>query len=346
MTKEISNKIKFYNLILIVLIFMYHSDGKYYLHIGPYLEVLGTMGLSFFFITSAFFMFRGLRKDNLGKRILKRFKTILVPYLFWNLLFFAVFAIRDIYVRQTPLKTVLYRIAFQPYNDVMWYLSALFVFSLLAGPLFYVMRNKLAAISFLAVSSGLVIFFFILHAEDVVAAFSLGWWVVKIFKYLPIYFLGGYIGFYHSDRLKTGLKTAPLFLLLTLIILLLMVKFDYIGALYWILWILSPIAAWFSVPESMFKRFKVMDAICEPSFFMYVFQLMDFYIWQWIFEGRFSSERTYNLAILGASFITVYVLFYILKLVFPRLLGIATGFRSGKEPVFSVKKRQASIKEN
>lgn len=331
MTKEISNKIKFYNLILIVLIFMYHSDGKYYLRIGPYLEVLGTMGLAFFFMISAFFMFANLNEDNVKKQVGKRFKTILLPYLFWNVLFYGVFAISDIYIRQTPFRTVLYRIAFQPYNEVLWYLSALFIFSMLSLPLYYLLRKKWRAIAFLVITSGLVVFFLIYRAESVVSAFELGWWIVKIFKYLPIYFLGAYVGFFHKDRLSIRFPYSVIFFVLTLVCLVVMYKLDYIGPLYWAMWVISPIMAWFALPESIFKKSKVLDFLCEPSFFMYEFQLLDFWIWQWVFANVIHGEKAFNLTVLGVSFVFTYVLYYLLKLVAPPVLSVATGFRSERK---------------
>ena len=332
MTHAISNKIKVYNLILILFIFMYHSDAKYYFKWSNLPYVMGSFGLAFFFMTSGYFMFRGMNGDNAIKRSLKRIKTVFLPYAFWNLLFFSIFLIRDKNYRKIEIKTFLYRFFFQPYNEVLWYLFALFVFSILAFIVYRIISNKTGAALFIAVLSVLVLVFCIFKAEAVVGSSPIGWWIVKIFPYMPIYYFGGVAAIYFEKHLSSSVKAAPVFILLSAVIIVLKWKYDHILVLGWALLFVAPIIFWYAVPEKAFEKGdRIINALCEPSFLIYEAQLLAFWIWQSIYDGHISDKGTYEKCVCISALISIYIVFYLSKLLLPHLLAIATGFRSGKD---------------
>ena len=332
MSKAISNKIKVYNLILILWIFLYHSDAKYHLRLNYLTDILGPCGLSFFFMISGYFMFKGMNKDNALKRSLKRIKTLFVPYTFWNLVFFIFFALNDISFRQVGLKTFLFRFFFQPFNDVLWYLFTLLIFSLMAFILYPVLKNRISAIVFMILLTGAVILVTMVFGEKTVDSMKLGWWLVKILPYIPMYCFGGVIAF-HLDRfLSVSVKNIPLFLIASPVLVLLKYKFDHIVILGWVLLFLSPIIFWLALPDRLFEKGeKMIGMLCEPSFFIYEVQLMAFWIWQNLLYGHIQGAKAYETAACIFALISIYIVFYLSKLLLPHHLAIATGFRSGKD---------------
>ena len=82
MDGKISNKISFLSLIMIVGVIMYHSDLRY---LSDYATILSMVIMPYFFAVSGFFAVRGLTRTNCFERIKKRVKTLLIPYILWNL---------------------------------------------------------------------------------------------------------------------------------------------------------------------------------------------------------------------------------------------------------------------
>lgn len=331
MTKEISNKIKAYSTALILIIFAYHSDAKFYIHLDPLALYLGTFGLAFFFMSSGYFMFAGQADvARVKERSLKRIKTLLLPYLFWNGVFFLYFFISDKYFRKVQLWPVVRRLLFQPYNDVLWYLFTLFLFSLLAWPAMYIMRKKIPALIFIGVLIALVMVFCIFNAEAVVAALPEGWWIVKIFPYAPLYYFGGFIAMHMNKLSVKSFKFSWIFMILSVLIIVAKFKYDHIQWFAWILLFAFPIVSWLALPEKIFISSKFLDIVCEPSFFIYEFQLMAMWICGKLATDKIADTRTSLITNLVVAILFSYLAYYVSKLIIPWVLDIATGFRSGR----------------
>ena len=342
MTKELSNKIKVYNIFFIIFIFFFHCDARFYV---PYMEplsyIIGSLGLSFFFTISGYFMFAGMNDENALKRSLKRIKTLFLPYAFWNLVFYIYFIASDVYFRQSQPSKVLYRFLFQPYNDVLWYLFALFLFSIVAFLTYRVIKNVLAAWIFLCVISATIVIVFVINQAWVCEHISIGWWLTKITPYIPMYLFGGIVGLHYRDGLKVKAKSFawPVFLLASFAVVLIKYKFDEVPIVYWLSMFFGPVILWKAIPENIFKAGKIIDFICEPSFLIYEFQLMSFWIWQSVFYRFDMTPAARERLICLCAYVFIYILFYACKAVCPHLLGIATGFRNGKD--FTKKEKKA-----
>ena len=334
MIKEISNKIKVYNIFFIYFIFFFHCDARFYIFlVEPLSYIIGSIGLSFFFMISGYFMFAGMRDDNAVKRSLKRIKTLFLPYIFWNLVFYIYFVIRDPYMRKTPLKTVLFRFAFQPYNDVLWYMSTLFIFSIVAFLLYKIIKNKVVAFVFLAAISIVLVIVCVINQAWMVENLKLGWWITKITPYIPMYLFGGIAGLHYKEKIKEpeAKWVWPLFFVLSCGLILFKYKFDEVPICYWLSMFFGPIIMWFGLPDKWFKDNKIIDFLCEPSFLIYEFQLMSFWIFQAIYKNFGFTDKQRELLIWFSALVFIYAVYYISKKFTPHLLGIATGFRSGSE---------------
>ena len=50
------------------------------------LTSMGSLGVTFFFIKSAFLLYYNLNRDNMKGKIIRRLKTLGIPFLIWNVL--------------------------------------------------------------------------------------------------------------------------------------------------------------------------------------------------------------------------------------------------------------------
>ena len=334
MTREISTKIKVYNIFFIIFIFFYHCDAKFYLPgIVPLSYIIGSLGLSFFFMISGYFMFAGMTDENALKRSLKRLKTLLLPYVVWNAIFLIYFCISNPPMRETPVGKIVYRFIFQPYNDVLWYLFALFIFSIPAFLVYKILKKKIPAVICLSIVSILIVVFCVINQEWMVYNIPIGWWLTKITPYIPMYYFGGFIGLHYRDGLKVPVKTWiwPVFLVLSIGLVLLKYKFDDVAIIYWISMFTGPVILWFALPDAFFKPNRFVDVLCEPSFLIYEFQLMAFWIWQGIYKNLIRSVKWREIMVCASAYVFIYIVFYLLKFIAPHVLGILTGFRNGKD---------------
>ena len=98
--------------------------------------------MSWFFGITGFLLFRNLRFQNLGSKLLSRVKTLLVPYTLWCLLYVvkSIFQGNSWTLRQVFEQTFLLRV--WPPLPSFWYIYAVFLFSLLSPVFLVLFRNE------------------------------------------------------------------------------------------------------------------------------------------------------------------------------------------------------------
>jgi len=133
-----------------------------------------------FFMISGYLFYSNIRnwKDCLPK-IKKRMRTLLVPYLLWNLLFVLVFLALALlpvskFVNNTQivdnvrhfihhgdlLGIVSYLYWPQPVNIILWYVRDLFIFVLFTPLLYFILKNKKVAwATMLLLAAGTIMFY-------------------------------------------------------------------------------------------------------------------------------------------------------------------------------------------
>ena len=154
---------------------------------------LGAVAVPFFFLVSGIALFRNYRPNLFKQKLSRRVKTLLIPYLIWNIIGL-LFAICYTY---TPLSQFISgREAFSPtisnilegiflykYNYPFWFMYALIIFVLLT-PIFHLLlsRKWLGLLPIIAFS-------FLCFLTQPILGLNL--------SFLVFYFLGCYIGKYH-----------------------------------------------------------------------------------------------------------------------------------------------------
>lgn len=112
-----------------------------------------------FFMISSYLFYRNFRSDKLMEKWRSRLRTILIPYLLWNALYYAAYATvtRIPVIRQfigkppVPLTVGAFMEALLHYgcNPVFWYLFQLILLILLAPVLYFILKRAAGGVLFL-----------------------------------------------------------------------------------------------------------------------------------------------------------------------------------------------------
>ena len=147
MKQEFSNRIKYYNFILCILVILIHAENS-----GIFLErveMLNTieyivvekfarLAIAGFFLCSGYLFYRNFTMDKLGAKWKSRFFSTVIPFGVWNLLYFLLHyvltkvpVLSGIFGNEAiplNLREILEALLFYKYNPVFWFLQFLIVF--------------------------------------------------------------------------------------------------------------------------------------------------------------------------------------------------------------------------
>ena len=107
-----------------------------------------------FYILSGYLLFKGLTAGTFGVKIMNRIRRLLIPFLAWNALFVVVYlaaapfvphiALRVEMFELTTLSGVLskfFNFTMTPIDGPLWFIRDIFVYSLFALPMLWIMRR-------------------------------------------------------------------------------------------------------------------------------------------------------------------------------------------------------------
>jgi len=278
MTKEASRKISFLNLFMTLTIVLYHMkwypsapknfasgfDEALNTFLYNYCDMGGFLAMSFFFTTSGFLYYANLSSEAPVKHALSKLKTrvytLLIPYLIWNtvMLLFSDIKINSV-------SDILVKYTLDPACGQLWYLLAIFFFSLFSPLVAYLSRKRYLMNIFLAV---MLIFIILKNSSVIPSLFTapeIWWWYGNPFFYLPAYLIGVIIALnFGTAALNVSLpstlpyKILSIALTITTVGLLLLgfSNFEALGVGYLLpyAYYLAPIVLWLTISNSFFTR--------------------------------------------------------------------------------------------
>lgn len=122
-------------------------------------DTLGQIAVPGFFMVSAVLFYRSFSWNKLAAKWRSRMKSILIPYMLWNFLYYAAYAIATrlpgisyfMGKEAVPVTAgAVYRAVFHyHYNPVFWYLYQLILLIVLAPVLYLLLKRKLTGMCFL-----------------------------------------------------------------------------------------------------------------------------------------------------------------------------------------------------
>lgn len=164
------NKVTTVNFILAIMVVLLHSQNILIygdvmgtvVHGGEYLisNTIGDLAVPSFFMLSSYLFYRNYDKSKIVSKYKARAKSVLLPYLIWNLLYYVAFVLlvrlpvvssimqtQGVPISFTELLTSL---VFYKYNGVYWFMYQLILFIILS-PLIYMLISRKAGIVVLVI---------------------------------------------------------------------------------------------------------------------------------------------------------------------------------------------------
>lgn len=211
MNKTISQRITVINLIMTAIIVIYHSSfspelidvtqNKYNIYLNNAIGNLALLAMSCFFAMSAFLLFRNLTFENYVEKIKKRFFSLFVPYLIWQI---GEAILKSVVIgkRAKPIETfskifLLYK---WPPNGPLWYLYAIFLLAILSPLLLTMFKNKRFSSIMLILLSILAYYSL---SIDIIKTGALDKTLIpNLLDCISAYLLGAYYGHFCSKKHK------------------------------------------------------------------------------------------------------------------------------------------------
>lgn len=171
-----------------------------WLHAGECLisSIPGQIAVPGFFILSGFLFFRGIISEDgaqkaavgseggkngflpvrMKEKLKRRVRTLLIPYLLWNFLYFVIYLICG----KAEPKEFFSAVFLYSCNPVFWYLQQLILIKLIAPLLYFIMKKRIPAVIWLAFIFILAVLYDRIHSvvdirfinEDALFYYSLG----------------------------------------------------------------------------------------------------------------------------------------------------------------------------
>lgn len=327
MDGKISNKISFLSLIMIVGVIMYHSDLRY---LSEYATILSMVIMPYFFAVSGFFAVRGLTRANCFERIKKRVKTLLIPYILWNLVQVIYYLIGSGFSYRLSFKEAVNSLLFSPMCIPSWYLFSLFIIILFLPLYSFFFTSKTKG------TIGLVLSFIIAFAayswfvDDLVKLGTAGGFIVKTIQYSPAFTLGAYATLFDEKTLSVSTKRALITIPVAVCALLgLCLSFGKSNEIFIFITNIYPLIFWEMHPESLFTNKKVTQKLTDPCMFLCMSHIMMCEIVKRI--GCFPNNIRFELIVLPVAVVITYALYYILQRYLPWVIGPLTGGRAVKK---------------
>lgn len=195
------NKITFLNVVLTIMIVVLHakSPERFGLALEDYPVIYSVstfcrVATPLFFFVSALLFFNGCGFDQLKRKYKSRIRTLLIPYILWNLIFAGLFW----FMSHTPAIAAKLNIGdilntpkefliavLNSYHTDLWFVRNLMFYCLLAPVFLLVFRNRNIS--------------FVLLLASVVLAVCLEPQYKSLLRWLPIYQMGAMCGYFRND---------------------------------------------------------------------------------------------------------------------------------------------------
>lgn len=223
MDRELSEKIPVISYVMTCVVVLYHCESpadslavssadlwwnQQMTHVfGGDLAILF---LCWFFGLSAFLLFRDLSFQNLGRKLLTRVKSLLIPYILWEFLYAVKAVVQGADWTIPQMLAQIFFLRMWPPLPPLWYIYALFLLALCSPLLLLLFRNKTLGWLLTAAVIVLINAFW----DELYIRIGLRYYILNIILYLPAYLIGAFFGsLYAKEKEPENLRYAVGFLL-------------------------------------------------------------------------------------------------------------------------------------
>lgn len=332
MKKTISDKIVFLNYVLACLIVILHADNratpdfanimlpKTYVRIYEIFHYFAIMAVPTFFALSGYLLFRGMSKESLKRKIWGRVRTVLVPYLFWNIFFYVVYAcinfipgVGEQINFNIPAFSFRVLLFDNTANPPLWFLPKLFLFQL-CSPIVFLLFQKFRRFN--------IIWLLGVAVCDICLQFGYS----SVVHWVPIFYGAGYLGMLCTEEIEeekhiiTGYPITQICIAFGLGVVQLLVSR--------VQWILAPLFVW--AVMSIIKRIPIKNWM-KNSFFIFVTHYFTILVIRKAIVIAFGASVASEIFSYFASFVLAIIILTlaasIIKKLIPKAYGIIMGGR-------------------
>lgn len=270
------NKITFLNVVLTFMIVILHakSPERFGLALEDYpviysISTFCRVATPLFFFVSALLFFKDCGFDQLKRKYESRIRTLLIPYILWNLIFVSLFWIMSHTpaismklnvgeILNTPKEFII--AVLNSYHSDLWFVRNLMFYCLLAPIYLVVFKNRTIA--------------FILLLASITVSIYLDPQYKSLLRWLPIYQMGAMCGYFQNDPQIGKLiydRHGNLFTVVAIAILAVtyLMSWSTDNDIYLIY--ISPILIWFIVDGLFFRTIQNMKVRKWMSYMFFIF---------------------------------------------------------------------------
>lgn len=283
----VSRKITVLSFLMTVAIVIYHcaiwygdsilTHRMFFIAADTLRDILGSLALGFFFLKTGFLLFNGVRGKTFRGLILSRTKTLMIPFCAWNLLYILKIRLLDGWQPITCIRDLILRFTLEPMDGPLWYIFCIWLFVFVTPAMKKIYESVKA--------SALLFVTLLLTSYVVTKSFDNGtaladlpyiWWLERTLRYLPYYFLGGWIGFSKpmlvwKDEWNRNVRLAAQILMLGAW-LILAIWDDRGYFVTWIIYRVFPLLFWIAFDPAWIK--KDLPYVFSTSFLIYAMHEM------------------------------------------------------------------------
>lgn len=172
MNERLSEKIKVINILLAVSIvflhaknYVYYSGDDFFYHLSVniqefFIKYVFACAVPFLFFISGYLFYYNLKDKSLKDKIQSRVRTLLVPYLMWNVIATAYFVsmlyipfLRGKFSIQniSGFSDIIKSVFFFKYNQINWFVFQLIIYVIMSPGLYYIIKNKITSFIFILI---------------------------------------------------------------------------------------------------------------------------------------------------------------------------------------------------
>lgn len=323
---DAGRKIVFYDFVMAVEIVLFHMEIRYRYSI---VEDFCYVALFFYFFMSGFMCFKNHHFEP-RTTITKRIRTIIVPYVLWNLIAMMIFGIIYVDIGFHSFKQFLIRMLIDPFDLPTWYLLTLFLFVLLTPFIHSMFRRRITTVCMILIAVAVNCLGWIFFREMLTSEYIWGEYLVRMALYFPAFVLGCFCGVHLKRFVNTGGIISSIlgicgFAVITMIMLFLSIDLWLKTILYFV-WF---ICTWMMIPPKVFAGAEFLKPNTGFTFFLFATHIMIIPFSEMLINGSTLLHMTGRVILTIAFSVIAY---FLMKILLPSSLGVLTGNRakSGK----------------
>ena len=193
MNKITSDKMRWIMMILSIFVSMTHIVAYYEWEddlctsIISFIQYMAIPTMVYFFFASAYFLFRNYEKGQYKEKLIKRVRTLLIPYLIWNVIgYFELIALGQFHFSITGfLRSLVFcylpgwEALYEPRIGPLWYLVRLMTYVIIAPIIYRIVKKK-----YIFYPLTMILIVFIWYSK--INYYSFVYW-------FPVYLIGAFV---------------------------------------------------------------------------------------------------------------------------------------------------------